>query len=41
VQASFTHYTWGALIYEGLQSQGGKNIYKWDKREYSQDQVRP
>ncbi|KAG1662465.1 hypothetical protein FOA52_009673 [Chlamydomonas sp. UWO 241] len=32
--ASFTHYTWGALYYEGLQSQGGKNIYKWDKREF-------
>jgi len=37
--ASFTHYTWGALFYEGLPSQGGKNVYKWDKREWMGDEI--
>lgn len=34
--ASFCHYTWGVLYHEGLPSQGGKQVYRWEKRDFSQ-----
>lgn len=33
-KAAFCHYTWGALFYDKPPSQGGTNIYSWNKREY-------
>lgn len=33
--ASFCHYTWGALYHEGLPSKGGKQVYRWEKRDFT------
>ncbi|GAX81923.1 hypothetical protein CEUSTIGMA_g9351.t1 [Chlamydomonas eustigma] len=33
--ASFCHYTWGVLYHEGPPSKGGKQIYRWEKRDFS------
>lgn len=33
--AALCHYTWGALYHEGIPSKGGKQIYRWEKRDYS------
>ncbi|KAF5828994.1 hypothetical protein DUNSADRAFT_16723 [Dunaliella salina] len=32
-QACMTHYTWGALYHEGIPSKGGKQVYRWEKRD--------
>lgn len=33
--ASFVHYTWGAIYHEGLASKGGKQVYRWEKRDWT------
>mmetsp|Transcript_16906 Transcript_16906/g.50668 ORF Transcript_16906/g.50668 Transcript_16906/m.50668 type:complete len:185 (-) Transcript_16906:2134-2688(-) len=33
--ASLCHYTWGALYHEGKPSQGAKQVYRWEKRDFN------
>ena len=33
--ASLCHYTWGVLYHEAPPSKGGKQIYRWEKRDFN------
>lgn len=33
--ATFCHYTWGVLYHEGKPSQGAKQVYRWEKRDFN------